>query len=116
MLEQPAHPVQIGPVQLAVEHRRQPRRRQPAALHHRLHRRDCSLSPRVSCDTAREPMDQTQHPREALPPVAAVSTEQAASFAILRRPRFESDRLPESRLKAFDGGMIGRLGLNPALA
>ncbi len=31
-------------------------------------------------------------------------------------PKVESDRLPESRWKAFNGGMIGRLGLNPALA
>jgi hypothetical protein len=48
--------------------------------------------------------------------LAAVSTEQAASFAIQRRPQVESGRLPESRWKAFDVGMIGRLGLNPALA
>ena len=76
-----------------------------------------SVSPRVSCETAREPMDERQHwDREARPKVAVVSAEQAASFAILLRPQVESDRLPESRSEIFDGDLIGRLGLNPALA
>jgi hypothetical protein len=62
-------------------------------------------------------MDERQHPdREARPKVAVVSAEQAESFAILRRPQVDSDRLPESRWKVFDGGLIGRCGLNPALA
>ncbi len=62
-------------------------------------------------------MDGRQHPlREARPKVAVVSPEQAESFAILRRPQVESDRLPESRWKAFNRGMIRRLGLNFALA
>jgi hypothetical protein len=50
------------------------------------------------------------------PKVAEVSAEQAGSFAILRRPQVESDRLPEGRSKALEGGFIGRCGLNPALA
>jgi hypothetical protein len=45
-----------------------------------------------------------------------VSPEQADSFAIFRRPQVESDRLPESQWENLAGGMIGRLGLNPALA
>lgn len=62
-------------------------------------------------------MDERQHPdREARPKVAVVSAEQAESFAILRRRQVPSDRLSESRWKAFDGGMIGRFGVNPALA
>jgi hypothetical protein len=62
-------------------------------------------------------MDARQQPdREARPKVAVISAEQAESFAILRRSRVVSDRMPESRWTAFAGGMIGRLGLNPALA
>ena len=54
--------------------------------------------------------------REVKPKVAVVSAEQAESFAILRRSQVESDRLPESRCNVFEGGLIGRRGLNPALA
>jgi hypothetical protein len=62
-------------------------------------------------------MDERQHPdREATAKVAAVSAEQAESFAILRRPQVESDWLPESQWEIFDGGLIGRCGLNPDLA
>lgn len=72
---------------------------------------------RASCETAREPMNERQHSeREVRPKVTAVSAQQAESFAILRRPQAEGDRMPESRRTAFAGGMIGRLGLNPALA
>lgn len=45
-----------------------------------------------------------------------VSADQAESFAILRRQQVETDQMPESRRKLFDGGLVGRLGLNPALA
>jgi hypothetical protein len=62
-------------------------------------------------------MDERQHPhQEARSKVAVVSAEQAESFAILRRPQVETDQMPESRWKVFDGGLVGRLGLNPALA
>jgi hypothetical protein len=62
-------------------------------------------------------MDEHQHSdREATPKVAVVSAEQAESFAILRRPQTESDRLPESHGETFEGGLIGRCGLNPNLA
>lgn len=43
-------------------------------------------------------MDERQHTlREARPKLADVSPQQAESFAILRRPQVESDRLPASR-------------------
>jgi len=59
-------------------------------------------------------MDERQHPnRETRPMVTEVSADQAESFDILRRPQVQSDRLPEG---LFDGGLIGQLGLNPALA
>ena len=59
-------------------------------------------------------MDERQHPvREARPKVSVVSVEQAESFAILRRPRVESDQMPAGRRAVFDGGMIGRCGFNP---
>ena len=76
--------------------------------------RGCSPLARVSCETEREPMDERQHPvREARPKVSVVSVEQAESFAILRRPRVESDQMPAGRRAVFDGGMIGRCGFNP---
>jgi uncharacterized membrane protein len=62
-------------------------------------------------------MDEHLHPdREARTKVAVVSAEQAESFAILRRPQIESDRLPKSHGEMFEGGFIGRCGLNPELA
>ena len=48
--------------------------------------------------------------------VAGISKDQAAAFAVLRRPQVAGDQLPEDRWPALEGGMIGRLGLNPALA
>jgi hypothetical protein len=66
---------------------------------------------------AHEPMDDHLHPdREARPKLAAVSAEQAQSFAILRRPQLKTDRLPRSHGETFEGGLIGRCGLNPDLA
>lgn len=54
-------------------------------------------------------MDERQHPnRETRPMVIEVSADQALSFAILRRPQVQGDRLPEG---LFDGGLIGQLGL-----
>jgi hypothetical protein len=62
-------------------------------------------------------MDEHLEPdREARPKVAVVSAEHAESFAILRRPQIESDRLPKSHGEMFEGGLIGRCGLNPELA
>lgn len=62
-------------------------------------------------------MDEHQHSDgEARPKVAAISVEQAERFAILRRPQIESDRLPQSHREMFEGGLIGRCGLNPDLA
>jgi hypothetical protein len=62
-------------------------------------------------------MDEHLRPdREARPKVAMVSAEQAESFAILGGPQIESDQLPKSHGEAFEGGFIGRCGLNPELA
>lgn len=54
--------------------------------------------------------------RDPLPKITEISCEQARSFAILRRPVVEGDRLPVSRWPTFDEGGLGRRGLNPALA
>jgi hypothetical protein len=48
--------------------------------------------------------------------VTEISAEQATSFALLRRAQVASDRLPEGRSHAFEGGFMGLRGLNPALA
>ena len=48
--------------------------------------------------------------------VTGIPDDQAAAFALLRRPQVQGDTLPEDRWPAIEGGMIGRLGLNPALA
>jgi uncharacterized membrane protein len=62
-------------------------------------------------------MDEHLHPdQETSPKVAVIAAEQAESFAILRRPRIESDRLPQSHGALFEGGLIGRCGFNPDLA
>jgi hypothetical protein len=62
-------------------------------------------------------MDEHLHPdQETSPKVAVIAAEQAESFAILRRPRIESDRLPQSHGVLFEGGLIGRCGFNPDLA
>jgi len=53
---------------------------------------------------------------EARPKVSVIPAEQAESFAILRRPQAQSDQLPASYWEAFEEGLIGRLGLNPAFA
>jgi hypothetical protein len=67
-----------------------------------------ALSPRVSCETAREPLDKRQHlGREARPTVAAVSTEQAASFAILCRPQVESESSRSLRELGVFGHELG---------
>jgi hypothetical protein len=61
---------------------------------------------------------ESEQPRadwEARPKVEAISSEQAGSFALLRRPQQASDRLPEDRRTAVESGRIGRLGLSPAL-
>jgi hypothetical protein len=52
---------------------------------------------------------------EARPKVEAISAEQAAGFALLRRPRRDGDRLPEDRWETAQG-RIGRMGLNSTLA
>ena len=54
--------------------------------------------------------------RDPLSKITEISAEQASSFAILRRPLVEGDRLPVSRWRTFDEGGLGRRGLNPALA
>jgi hypothetical protein len=63
-------------------------------------------------------MDERQRPlQESRPKVEAISAEQAANFAILRRGQVEGDQLPQGRRNAFaDGGMARRRGLNPALS
>jgi hypothetical protein len=62
-------------------------------------------------------MDEHQRPRrEPTPKVGEVSAQLAENFAILRRPQVESDRLPGCHVTMFEGGGIGRCGLNPALA
>lgn len=56
-------------------------------------------------------MEEHLHPDKATSPkVAMIAAEQAESFAILRRPWIESDRLPQSHGALFDGGLIGRCG------
>jgi hypothetical protein len=55
-------------------------------------------------------------PSEALPKVTVIHRDQSAGFGILRRPQVDSDRIPEERRDEYANGMIGRLGLNPALA
>ncbi|MGH3167768.1 MAG: hypothetical protein ACRDN0_18010 [Trebonia sp.] len=45
-----------------------------------------------------------------------IHADQSAVFGILRRPQVASDQIPERRTAAFTGGLIGRRGLNPALA
>jgi hypothetical protein len=62
-------------------------------------------------------MDEHDQPyREARPKVAVISVMQAQSFLTLRRAQTESDRLPVSHAKTFEGGRIGRCGLNGGLA
>jgi hypothetical protein len=62
-------------------------------------------------------MDEHPQPdREPRPTLSVVSAEQAQSFAILRRPQIERDRLPNSHREMFEGGLTGRCGLNPELA
>jgi len=63
-------------------------------------------------------MDEGQRPlHESRPKVEAISAEQAASFAILRREQVAGDQLPRGRRDAVDGGgMARRRGLNSALA
>jgi hypothetical protein len=54
-------------------------------------------------------MDEREHPHRGRDRVSAVaSAEQGETFAILRRPQLESDQMPESRWKEFDGGPTGR--------
>jgi hypothetical protein len=48
--------------------------------------------------------------------VTEIDPGQSSAFGILRRPRVDSDRVPEERSEAYKNGMIGRLGLNAALA
>jgi hypothetical protein len=55
-------------------------------------------------------------PNEALPKVTEVRGDQSSLFGILRRPQVDSDRIPEERRDECTSGMIGRLGLNAALA
>jgi hypothetical protein len=55
-------------------------------------------------------------PKPVGPMLVAVSAEQAESFAVLRRPQRENDRLPEGRWGEFEVGRRARRGLNPALA
>ena len=55
-------------------------------------------------------------PSQPLPRVESVPQDQASAFAILRRPQVEGDSLPEERWPSLEGGMVGRLGLNPSLA
>jgi hypothetical protein len=55
-------------------------------------------------------------PSEALPNVTVIHRDQSAWFGILRRRQVDSDRMPEERRDEYVSGMIGRLGLNPALA
>ena len=43
-------------------------------------------------------------------------SDQAKSFAILRRPQVDSDRIPERDRQMVEGGRIGELGLNSGLA
>jgi hypothetical protein len=57
-----------------------------------------------------------QRDREPRPKVIEVPADQAKSFAILRRPQVDSDQIPEHAWPRFEGGRIGELGLNPALA
>jgi hypothetical protein len=63
-------------------------------------------------------MDDRQPPLwESIPKVDAISAEQAASFAVLRRGQVEDDRLPHDRGIQLDSGVMGqRRGLNSALA
>ena len=55
-------------------------------------------------------------PAEALPKVTEIHADQSSAFGILRRSPMDSDRLPEDRREGYACGMIGRLGLNTALA
>jgi hypothetical protein len=55
-------------------------------------------------------------PAEALPEVSEIDADQLSAFGILRRSRVDSDRTPEERWGAYKTGMVGRLGLNPALS
>lgn len=48
--------------------------------------------------------------------MTVIHRDQSAWFGILRRPQVDSDRIPEERRDQYVNGMIGRLGLNPALA
>ena len=45
-----------------------------------------------------------------------IRADQSSSFGILRRPWVDSDRIPQERRDEYTDGMIGRLGLNAALA
>lgn len=62
-------------------------------------------------------MDEGQRPlQESRPKVEAISVEQAATFAILRREQEAGDQLPQDRRDDVDGGgMTRRCGLNSAL-
>lgn len=51
-----------------------------------------------------------------VPRITSISDAQSSAFAILRRPQVEGDALPEDRWPAYEGGGIGRCGLNPGLA
>jgi hypothetical protein len=48
--------------------------------------------------------------------VTEIRGDQSSLFGILRRPQVDSDRIPEERRDEYTSGMIGRLGLNAALA
>jgi hypothetical protein len=73
--------------------------------------------PSRAASRTRPVLQERRHPaQEVRPRLAAISVEQAESFAILRRRQLESDRLPRSRWQEFDLGAMGHLGLNSALA
>lgn len=55
-------------------------------------------------------------PDATLPKVTEIHANQSSVFGILRRPRVDSDRISEARQDEYANGMIGRLGLNAALA
>jgi hypothetical protein len=55
-------------------------------------------------------------PIEALPAVTEIHRDQSSLFGILRRLQVDGDRIPEERRDVYTNGMIGRLGLNAALA
>ncbi len=55
-------------------------------------------------------------PDAALPKVTEIHADQSSVFGILRRPQVDCDRIPEERREEDTNGMVGRLGLNAALA